>query len=367
VAAAVVRTPDRELADAATARSVSEDRIQRLCSRCRTRRRRGVPLNCDECEEEVQRKRASRPPAADIDVESAAAVTEEPGQPLGADTRTFFEERMGSDFSRVRIHTGPSADRAAASVHARAFTLGSDVVFRSGEYRPDTPAGKRLLAHELTHVVQQGAAPAHAHPPAAERADRTPQTGLARQTIQRQPFPGQGMLPPGDCDWGTYLGLRGAVLSAKTLVSSLGACAPGDSCLFLATKIAAITAEIGARVGLDARCFRGGDRGHRRQVQDKVNMLNRCYQFFTGMNCPQAVVEAMEEVVERAREVIAQAAMAALVVAAVVALVAAIIVLAKAIVAAGVGAAVGAAIAAVLVVLVKIKELLAPEEGGETA
>ncbi|HZT60727.1 MAG TPA: DUF4157 domain-containing protein [Pyrinomonadaceae bacterium] len=78
------------------------------------------------------------------------------GQPLDAPTRGFMESRFGHDFSHVRIHTDARADEAAQSVSAHAYTLGSDVVFRSGHYRPDTDAGRKTLAHELAHVVQQG-------------------------------------------------------------------------------------------------------------------------------------------------------------------------------------------------------------------
>lgn len=77
------------------------------------------------------------------------------GRPLPGSTRSFFESRFGRSFEDVRVNTGPRADRAARSVNAEAFTVGSDVVFRSGAYRPGTAAGRRLLAHELTHVVQQ--------------------------------------------------------------------------------------------------------------------------------------------------------------------------------------------------------------------
>lgn len=79
--------------------------------------------------------------------------------------------------------------------------------------------------------------------------------------------------------------LRLSVESAKAIVSTLGACAPTDSCTFLAAKIAAISAEIAARVALDTSCFRGGNTGHRQQVQDKINMVNRCYRFFQTSNC----------------------------------------------------------------------------------
>jgi hypothetical protein len=67
----------------------------------------------------------------------------------------YFEPRFGYDFSRVLIHTDAKADDSARAVNARAFTVGRDVVFGAGQYAPGTSEGRRLLAHELTHVVQQ--------------------------------------------------------------------------------------------------------------------------------------------------------------------------------------------------------------------
>jgi hypothetical protein len=81
------------------------------------------------------------------------------GQPLAAATRQFFEARLGHDFSRVRVHTDARAARAAAALGATAFARGHDIAFAAAEYAPETTEGRRLLAHELTHVVQQGAAP----------------------------------------------------------------------------------------------------------------------------------------------------------------------------------------------------------------
>jgi hypothetical protein len=77
------------------------------------------------------------------------------GRPLDAPTRSFFEPRFGRDFSFVRVHVGAEAAESARSVNALAFTLGRDVVFADGAYAPHTQSGRRLLAHELTHVVQQ--------------------------------------------------------------------------------------------------------------------------------------------------------------------------------------------------------------------
>jgi hypothetical protein len=80
-----------------------------------------------------------------------------PGQPLDAATRAFMEPRFGHDFSRVRVHTGAAAEQSAQGVNAHAYTVGKDIVFGSGRFTPATHEGGRLLAHELTHVVQQSA------------------------------------------------------------------------------------------------------------------------------------------------------------------------------------------------------------------
>lgn len=77
------------------------------------------------------------------------------GQPLSVSSRAFFEPRFGRDFSRVRVHNDSTAAALARSVNARAFTLGTNIVFNTGSYVPGTAGGRRLLAHELTHVVQQ--------------------------------------------------------------------------------------------------------------------------------------------------------------------------------------------------------------------
>jgi hypothetical protein len=77
------------------------------------------------------------------------------GQSLDSQTRAFFEPRLGHDLSEIRIHTGVSAENSAEAVNARAYTIGSDIVFARNEYQPANEGGKRLLAHEIAHVVQQ--------------------------------------------------------------------------------------------------------------------------------------------------------------------------------------------------------------------
>jgi hypothetical protein len=83
-------------------------------------------------------------------------VLRSPGQPLDQSTRNFFESRMGHDFRGVRVHTSSDAARSASAIAARAYTVNSNIVFGAGEYAPQTESGRRLLSHELTHVMQQG-------------------------------------------------------------------------------------------------------------------------------------------------------------------------------------------------------------------
>jgi hypothetical protein len=77
------------------------------------------------------------------------------GTPLDAGVRADMESRFGADFGDVRVHTGGTAHSSAAAVNAQAYTVGSDIVFADGQYDPGSPRGQHVLAHELTHVVQQ--------------------------------------------------------------------------------------------------------------------------------------------------------------------------------------------------------------------
>jgi Domain of unknown function (DUF4157) len=89
------------------------------------------------------------------------------GQALDAATRAFFEPRFGRSFEQVRVHTGARAAASTRAISALAYTTGSDVVFSPGQYAPHSPAGRRLLAHELAHVVQQDPSLARASSPSA--------------------------------------------------------------------------------------------------------------------------------------------------------------------------------------------------------
>jgi uncharacterized protein DUF4157 len=93
-----------------------------------------------------------QPGAAPPSVDRALAS---PGRPLEPALRQDMEQRFGHDFSRVRVHSDTASEMSAREVDAHAYTSGHDIVFGSGRFAPETPAGRRLLAHELAHVVQQ--------------------------------------------------------------------------------------------------------------------------------------------------------------------------------------------------------------------
>jgi hypothetical protein len=98
-----------------------------------------------------------------------------PGQALDTSVRGFMEARFRRDFSHVRIHTDETAARSALMRNARAYTAGSDIVFDAGEYAPHTAAGRKLLAHELSHVVQQSGLSSEAATASPESAEREAQ------------------------------------------------------------------------------------------------------------------------------------------------------------------------------------------------
>ena len=110
----------------------------------------------EEEEEELQAKATSgHISESNPNLESKIQSLKGGGQHLSENDRAFFEPRFGRDFSQVRVHTDAVAAEAAREVNAWAFTQGQNVVFGAGGYAPRTTSGQRLLAHELTHVMQQ--------------------------------------------------------------------------------------------------------------------------------------------------------------------------------------------------------------------
>ena len=120
------------------------DTAQRKCAAC-------------EAEEEphLHRKAEGSAPAGPARAEAAARALDHGGSPLTASQRAYFEPRFGRDLSQVRLHTHGRAATAAAGIQARAYTWQNDIAFAAGEFSPETLEGRRLMAHELAHVVQQ--------------------------------------------------------------------------------------------------------------------------------------------------------------------------------------------------------------------
>ena len=172
------------------------------------------------------------------------------GAPLGPGVRGFFESRFGQDFGDVRVHADGQADAAARSVNALAFTIGRSVAFRAGQYSPDTPAGRKLLAHELTHVVQQRGsdrgiqrkAACPARPTGEAAQSRTPGGILATNVLFTSSAISQldvmdfavnsADLPPGttsDMAWQRALSIMGGDPSIRIQVAGYTDCAGGDA------------------------------------------------------------------------------------------------------------------------------------------
>ncbi|MGC9524635.1 MAG: eCIS core domain-containing protein, partial [Limnospira sp.] len=145
--------------------------IQRINSH-RPRRRSAIPYallhSSEESEDEQnvnitlksnKNRKSKRPKSrafeADQDIERRLKAKKGSGNPLPEDTRDFMESRFGQDFGKVRVHTDGDAAWMNQELEAKAFTYGEDIYFNAGEYNPESEQGKKLLAHELTHTVQQ--------------------------------------------------------------------------------------------------------------------------------------------------------------------------------------------------------------------
>lgn len=127
--------------------------IQRKCVTCAA-----GATTCPKCEEEEKLQRKETPdhaPQATPAIHAQIAALRGGGQPLPPFVRAFIEPRFGRDFSHVRVHTDSPAAESARAIQARAFTAGQDIAFGPGQFAPESLEGKRLLAHELIHTIQQ--------------------------------------------------------------------------------------------------------------------------------------------------------------------------------------------------------------------
>lgn len=142
---------------AAQVMAAPSDRLQRQCSDCAQSDKPGsAPVEAEQQDEALQRKESTVGEAT-LAGSQAAAITRSQGagQPLPTTEQHFFSRRMGADFSNVRVHQDAQTNALFRSLSARAFTVGRDLYFGPGEYQPSTADGRRLIAHELTHVMQQ--------------------------------------------------------------------------------------------------------------------------------------------------------------------------------------------------------------------
>ncbi|MCE8427121.1 MAG: DUF4157 domain-containing protein, partial [Candidatus Methanoperedens sp.] len=133
--------------------------IQRRCPGCK----KGTKIGKEEEEEKLQKKEAAGlTPEVTPELESSISAFRGGGQPLPESMRAFYEPRFGADFTGVRVHVDTRAAETAKSINAMAFTAGQNIAFGAGHYAPESREGRRLLAHELAHIVQQsdGMAPA---------------------------------------------------------------------------------------------------------------------------------------------------------------------------------------------------------------
>jgi|GEM_PF-1479415 len=129
--------------------------LQRKCA-CGGSSSIGAPCSkCADDDRKLRRKAISQHEHRSEVPGIVHQVLGSPGQPLDPQTRAFMEPRFGHDFSKVRVHTDERANQSASSVNALAYTVGQHVVFNAGQFAPASSAGRTLLAHELTHVVQQ--------------------------------------------------------------------------------------------------------------------------------------------------------------------------------------------------------------------
>jgi hypothetical protein len=178
VAEQVMRMPDQATPAVVRPEGPPQiSRLQRKCEQCEEEQIQRQPMDEEMEEEQIQRQpmdeKMEEEEEAPLQTKEAAGQTpqvtpavqahveglRDGGEPLPGTVRAFFEPRFGHDFSRVRVHTDQPAERSARAVNAQAYTTGSHIVFGAGYYSTETLDGRRLLAHELTHVVQQGASP----------------------------------------------------------------------------------------------------------------------------------------------------------------------------------------------------------------
>ena len=212
-----------------------------------------VQRTCDKCEEEseemVQRESGTHAATPKVTNSVAADIhaMNGGGSPLPATTRAFFEPRFGADFSDVRVHTDSRAAETAGSIQASAFTVGQHIAFGEGRYEPHSHAGRELLAHELTHVVQQN----------GSQVQRSIDSPVAQRISHARPALMRRWDPPntGDCPTQTDTWLEKVVVDQEKaqsvtlywsngqIESSICSTGKGQCCVDTPEGVAASVAE----------------------------------------------------------------------------------------------------------------------------
>lgn len=239
--------------------------IQRMCSSCE-----------EEEQPQIQRRESNNEypevqPSLSAQIERGGG-----GNPLPAATRSFFEPRFGSDFSQVRVHTDAQAVQLSRSLHAEAFTYGKDIYFNEQRFAPESTGGKRLLAHELAHTIQQRGAVERK----IQRREVCDEAGVCHSEADPEPNQsvvpraGASLMPPGDCSWGEHRALQNAVDEACDRERR---CTQNDDCATIWQRIQFNAECIRARTTINARCFRGGDAGHIIALGNALGALAHCW------------------------------------------------------------------------------------------
>ncbi|MGL4632446.1 MAG: DUF4157 domain-containing protein, partial [Leadbetterella sp.] len=127
--------------------------VQRKCAACEQEEIQKKPLTITSF---IQKRGEDGGGVASDAISNQIESSRGGGSPMGESTKSFMESRFGNDFSGVRIHTDANAVQLSQNLNAQAFTVGNDVFFNQGKYNPESDSGKHLLAHELTHTLQQG-------------------------------------------------------------------------------------------------------------------------------------------------------------------------------------------------------------------
>ncbi|WP_143306258.1 eCIS core domain-containing protein [Chitinophaga vietnamensis] len=231
-------------------RSPAPFSIQRKCA------------HCEEEEKKVQLKpQSSFAQSQSNDSAIAESLHHSAGQGQGMDApvRSFMEERFGANFSAVRIHTGHEAGQLSEQLQARAFTVGNDIYFNSGEYRPDSDSGKHLLAHELTHTIQQNGAAA-----LIQRAPKCPQDVIDKLVEEMHKY-----------------------------YDKERSCNSYDTCESATAKVAAGYGAVDARTVLQQKCFSPGDpkyEEHMEEIAKASKALRNCIAIMTE-KCGPSLLE----------------------------------------------------------------------------